>query len=259
MDPVILISTNPTLRQIADTAPPEWTRVTWSTAQYFDFAPNQTVIALCEEKGFENLPKKNAVAIFMDSVRQPPGKLQTLGVPVVTLDAPQPGCHFLWTPVDGSLFKPRPWEERSGVICPVRLSGYTCRTKLIHEIQRIGVTLIERDDTARSYAQYIDSLCSAKAVVNLCADRKTGKPQLKGRVFETLAAGALLLEEKNPWTAEWLEDYLEWTTLYDLRRFVESLDLRPTIEKTIAKSGHRSFTEQFDAPIFWREVRKLAA
>ena len=65
----------------------------------------------------------------------------------------------------------------------------------------MGVKIIERDDEKRSYQDYVNDLCSARAVINFCQDRKTGKPQVKGRVFETLTAGALLFEEYNEHTA----------------------------------------------------------
>lgn len=252
MVPVIFIAKNPTLQQIAATAPAAWKRVPWSTP----LKDNQPVIALCEERGFELLPRKKTVCIFMDSVRQLPGKLQTLGNPVITIDAPQPGCHFLWTPVDGSLFNPLPWENRRDVICPVRLKGYTDRQAALVQLREIGVKIIERDDSARSYQQYIDELCKAKAVVNFCVDRKTGFPQLKGRVFETLAAGALLLEQSNGITGHWLEDgeYFKWKDFNELAALVHNIKFAPTVEKNVAANGHESFAKFLNAEKFWQEI-----
>ena len=79
----------------------------------------------------------------------------------------------------------------------MRLKNYPMRQKAVSVLEKLGVKIIERDDEKRSYQDYVDDLCSARAVVNFCQDRKTGKPQVKGRVFEALTAGALLLEEWN--------------------------------------------------------------
>ena len=124
-----------------------------------------------------------------------PGFLQGLPNKVITLDAPAEGCTFMWTPVRSELFKPKPWSERKGIICPVRLKNYSMRQKAVSTLEKLGVKIIERDDAERSYQDYVDDLCSAKGVINFCQDRKTGKPQVKGRVYEALTAGALLLEE----------------------------------------------------------------
>jgi hypothetical protein len=247
---MILISKNPTLQQIAATAPADWLRVPWSTP--LDNAP---VVALCEEWGFELLPRKKTVCVFMDSVRQPPGKLQSLGNPVITIDAPQPGCYFLFTPVDVSRFKPLPWKDRKKIICPIRINGYTDRKAAVCTLERMGVEIIERDDS-RPYQDYIDTLCSAKAVVNFCLDRKTSMPQMKGRVLETLAAGALLLEQRNPVTSKWLEgsEYLAWDDFDELESHIKNLTRAPSVEKHIAANGHELVSACMNARAFWREV-----
>jgi len=253
MDPVVLISENPTLRLIAATAPPTWERIPWGTP----FDERRLCIALCEERGFSSLPKTNCVAVFFDSVRQPELKLQTLGVPVVTLDAPQPGCHFLWTPVDAKLFKPMRYEDRKRIICPIRLKGYPYRQSIVTALAAMGVEVIERDDDKRSYQDYIADLCSAKAVINFCADRKTGKPQMKGRVFETLSAGALLLEEANPITSKLLVkglDYWEWTNLADLGAVLEFAEKHPSAAKLAALDGQAA-ARWYNHLFFWQKVK----
>lgn len=252
MVPLVWVTQNPTLLQIAATCPQDWRCADWGTPPL----PGQPVVALCEERGFEKLPENNGLAIFMDSVRQPASALATVTLPIITLDAPQPNCMFLWTPVDQSLFKPLPWEDRNGVICPVRLNGYKARQEKIKKLEAMGVEIIERDDT-RPYQQYVDRLCSARAVVNLCEDRKTGKTQVKGRIFETLAAGALLFEEKNPLTALWLvaeEEYFDWESTAELDLFIKALNDGPTIERHVAKNGYEAFTGLLNGERFWEKV-----
>jgi hypothetical protein len=256
MAPCILISQNPTLRQIADTAPKHWPRVPMENRFYL--LKDAPVIALCEEKGFQPIRKEKSVAVFMDSVRQDPTVFKDLGVPVVTLDAPQPGCTFLWTPVDASLFHPRPFKERKEIIAPIRIANYPRRVQWAAALREMGVKVIERDDAKRSYQTYIDNLCSAKAVINFCDDRKTGKQQMKGRVFETLAAGAILLEQAGSPTSRVVssECFFTWGNFGALKHQIDFVRNCPRLERYQQKGFEEM--KKWNAENFWQQVRALA-
>ena len=246
---VIVSSANPSMQLIQATAPPDWKRQSWQ-----DPIPSSDLVVLCEENTFPSLPPQ-AVAVVLDSVRYPPGFLRDLQNAVVTLDAPAPGCAFGWTPVAAELFKPKPWNERAGVICPVRLQNYPMRQKAVATLEKLGVKIIERDDKRRSYQDYVDDLCSAKAVVNFCQDRKTGKPQLKGRVFETLFAGALLLEEFNNISGEY-PAVLFWKDLGQLRNLIHWLEDNPDRAGQVAGYSRINAEKHFTAAQFWGLIEK---
>ena len=240
------------MQLIQATAPADWKRQSWQ-----DPLPGGDLVVLCEENTFPTLPR-GAIAIVLDSVRYPEGFLKSLPNTVITLDAPAEGATFMWTPVRAELFKPKPWNERKGIICPVRLKNYPMRQKAVSVLEKLGVKIIERDDAARSYQDYVDDLCSARAVVNFCQDRKTGKPQVKGRVFEALTAGALLFEEWNEHTGS----VLPFTSFCDWRDFGELKALRDGLNEAIGKgiAAHGlEVAEEFSAQRFWAVIEKLAA
>lgn len=249
---VVVSSANPSMQLIAATRPAHWTLQSWQ-----DPIPSSDLIVLCEENTFPSLPP-HAVAIVLDSVRYPKDFLKNLPNKVITLDAPANGCTFLWTPIRAELFKPKPWNERVGVICPVRLKNYPPRQKCVERLQKIGVKIIERDDKKRSYQDYVDDLCSAKAVINFCQDRKTGKPQLKGRVLETLTAGALLFEELNYCTRHTLPGaaYFGWEKIDDLAILYDGL-IGGGIGESTARHG-REVARDFSSEKFWRNVETIA-
>jgi len=241
------------MQLIMATAPADWKRQSWQ-----DPLPGGDLVVLCEENTFPTLPR-GAIAIVLDSVRYPKGFLKSLPNKVITLDAPAEGCSFMWTPIRAELFKPKPWNERAGVICPVRLSSYPMRQKCVKDLERIGVKIIERDDKRRSYQDYVDDLCSAKAVVNFCRDRKTRAAQMKGRVFEALTAGALLFEEQNYCTRQTLPGsvYFGWDGLGELAAMFDALVL-DTIGENTARHG-LEVAGNFSAKKFWSVVEDYAA
>lgn len=240
------------MQLIQATAPAHWVRANWQ-----DPLPTRDLVVLCEENTFPSLPP-HAVAIVLDSVRYPKGFLQGLPNKVVTLDAPAEGCSFMWTPVKRDLFHPKPWSERAGVICPVRLKNYPMRQKHVDALKKMGVKIIERDDAKRSYQDYVADLCSARAVVNFCADRKTGKPQMKGRVFETLTAGAVLLEECNANTGGMLPlgSFFDWHDLDELRACFDGV-VGAELGKNVSSYG-QTIMKRFSAEKFWGVVETIA-
>lgn len=249
---VIVSSANPSMQLIMATAPPDWFRAAWPWRD-----ANAAQIILCEENTFPIPP--GPVGIVLDSVRYPKGFLQSLPNRMITLDAPQEGCTFMWTPIRAELFKPKPWDERKGVICPVRLKNYPMRQKAVKHLEKMGVKIIERDDEKRSYQDYVNDLCSAKAVVNFCRDRKTGQAQLKGRVFETLTAGALLFEERNYCTAQTLPRsiYYDWCDDFaELDVLVDAFSNDRIGEQTAAHG--LAVARDFSAEKFWAVVEKFA-
>ena len=149
---VIVSSANPSMQLIMATAPAEWERHSWEEINNFDrffFANPPDLVVLCEENtAFRSIPA-SGVLIVLDSVRYPKGFLQSLPQTIITLDAPQENCTFMWTPVRRELFHPKPWNERSGIICPVRLKNYPMRQKAVCQLEKMGVKIIERDDEKR--------------------------------------------------------------------------------------------------------------
>lgn len=270
MAPLILFPIdNPGYQAVADSAPLGWQRQSWS------HEPNGKhlfCVALCDQAAVKNLtPIKRriieeeiegpVIPILYDVSRQPLNFVELLGgPPVVTMDAPARDATWLFAPVSPVLYNTQPAPEREGVIFPGRIN-YKCRENLISQLEYAGVTIIPRDDSGRSYADYVDDLRSAVAVVNLCADRKTGMPAMKARVIETCMAGALLLEERNTHTATWLkqdEEYLSWSSVGELSDIIEHIKAFPVWARDIAAKGNAAVRERLNAVVFWDTVAQLA-
>ncbi len=81
--------------------------------------------------------------------------------------------------------------------------------------------------------------------------------QTKGRVFEILASGSMLLEFKNPATESLLTngvDYVDFNSSHELidkiRYYVEHEDER----LKIANQGYETYQKKYTAQIFWDTI-----
>ena len=81
--------------------------------------------------------------------------------------------------------------------------------------------------------------------------------QCKGRVFEIILSGSLLMEQKNIETQRWLtpdKDYVEWQ---NEKQLVEKIKyyLQNTRERQrISNSGYKKANEKYSAKIYWQTV-----
>ncbi len=205
-------------------------------------------------------PTQKPLALFEYLIRtysHPDDLVQKLGGhPVVTMDVSKPGALFLQTPIDERLYQP---QAKKTIECLFlgRTKHYHDRQEWRHKLS--GVTFIERDDNI-PYKEYARKLSSAKTIVNFCIDRTNGLSAMKGRVFEALMAGAVLIEQKNEWTRKFLEpnrDYLEWETTGDIIDHLEMLNKNPArMSDILANAALRA--KQLSADHFWKTLERLA-
>jgi spore maturation protein CgeB len=102
-------------------------------------------------------------------------------------------------------------------------------------------------------------LSGAKTIVNFAADRTNGLMAMKGRVIEALMAGAILLEQRNEWTRQFLTpggDYFEWDTLADIKRILENLRNDP-VEAERIRQNSLTRARFYTARRFWNNVERL--
>jgi len=246
---------NPSAAAVAATAP--WSRIAWQKpvkAPTVTIAEESMLAAIFAER------PRPAALILMDAVRQPDDLTQRLGCPVVTMDAPLPGATFLWTPVPP--MPPGPWRAAHRcalALFPARIAHYGVRQQAAVWLAQAGVSIRPRDDAGSSVAEYHAALRQAVAVVNMAADRKTGRWQMKGRVIEAGMAGCVLLEQRNPVTALRLtegRDYLAWDTPGELSALIEVV--RRGDGEAMARRLHRKVTTELTAAAFWSRVAGIA-
>jgi|TARA_B100001971_G_scaffold15244_1_gene11965 glycosyltransferase involved in cell wall biosynthesis len=81
--------------------------------------------------------------------------------------------------------------------------------------------------------------------------------QLKGRVFETLFSGAMLLESENPQTASLFEEGKEYVSFGSKEDMVDKIRyyLKNDAERMqIAENGRRKVNECYNLQIYWDKV-----
>ncbi|CAA7627497.1 glycosyltransferase [Magnetospirillum sp. SS-4] len=107
----------------------------------------------------------------------------------------------------------------------------------------------ERPDTAA----YARRLAGAGAVVNVSAHTPS-EHLVTGRVWETIAAGALLIEQDNDAVARFFtpwRHYLPWTDVADIVQIVRLMGRRPEAARRVAEDGHAWAARHYHAQAFW--------
>jgi hypothetical protein len=247
---------------IADTAPKHWLRANWPLVK--DLQGHRFAVLFCEQRTVKDFDRRSLekrlgcriIPNLFDAVRQPDNLVTMLGgPPVVTIDVPRPGASWWWTPIDESLYQP---DKEKTVECLFlgRIGIYQDRNAFSKS--KGEITFIERNDNF-CYRSYAKTLSGAKTIVNFAADRTNGLMAMKGRVIEALMAGAILLEQRNEWTRQFLTpggDYFEWDTLADIKRILENLRNDP-VEAERIRQNSLTRARFYTARRFWNNVERL--
>jgi hypothetical protein len=165
----------------------------------------------------------------------------------------------LWTPQDETMFYNKPEEKVNVASFIGSLNGYSDRSKYLNYVQEHFKDLLvtggqrEQKLSPKEYANYIRR---SRIGINFC-ESPTGKDQCKGRVFEILASGNLLLEKKNEATEKlfmpaW--DYIEFNSPKDLLELIEAHIESPHFGAQVAQRGYKTFKEKYNNKIFWQTI-----
>lgn len=164
----------------------------------------------------------------------------------------------LWSPVSPSVFKPR---EKDIDFCFIgQTSSYRdYRNKYIDAIQSLDLNGVistqSREDEWMSNEEYAELLGRSKIGINFSfsADRH----QLKGRVYEVMSSGALLLESRNPQTGALFnegEDYIAFDSEQDLIIKLKYYLRHEDERQSIADSGFNKVAELYSHKRFWSKI-----
>lgn len=159
----------------------------------------------------------------------------------------------LWVPINTEMFHPE--EPRD--IDILYASGRSNKTLPAQWIQASGLPVTWRAGQREEHLpmqEYAALYRRAKICVNFAQDNEGSAPQVKCRVWETLAAGALLLEQRNTETPGWLRpgvDYVEFSNPIELadraRYYLKHDDER----RKIASSGYQQFNQRYSPALWW--------
>jgi hypothetical protein len=173
---------------------------------------------------------------------------------------------YLWSSFDFSVFHPGA-ERRDIPICFVgSLEGYgDVRIEHLDYLRSKNVGVYQTggmNEQPVSIEEYADILRRSKISLNFSHGTVGDAHQLKGRVFETLFSGALLMESENSLTKQYLTPGIEYVSfdskadlLDKVRYYLEHEDER----QEIACNGYRKATTEYNHQVFWNRVMdKLA-
>lgn len=153
------------------------------------------------------------------------------------------------------------------------LKEFPYRGEALAHLARNGIAVAtgggQEADYAVSSADYYRTLLRSKIVLNFSqlgarivdADGNLVHG-LKGRVLETLACGALLLESRNAVTARYFSDgrdYVSFGGLDDLTAKIKFYLTNETHRTAIAERGHATFQARYTASQFWTRLLEGAA
>ena len=105
------------------------------------------------------------------------------------------------------------------------------------------------------HIKYAEILGRAKIGINF--SYSVDKHQLKGRVFETMHAGALLLETKNPQTESLFKDgvdYVSFSDKEDLLKKIKYYLIHEQERKLIAQSGREKVLKLYNSELFIKKI-----
>lgn len=213
------------------------------------------------------------VACWFDSVRPEVMAVANRLDPWVTLhvvlDSPTAYCSAarspekflpLWTPQDPRLFTSH-GQTRDLDICfagtvapnlPERARGLAALRQAGLAIHVAG----GQRHQALPAPEYAARYQRAKIVVNF-SRASNGQFQAKGRVFEALTAGAMVLEAENPAIAHWLRpgaDYVPFVNDADLVAKARYYLTHESERLAIAEHGRATVTYRYSAARFWQTL-----
>lgn len=211
--------------------------------------------------------------VVPDVVRKPALTFSRIATASIVLDAPaavtaDPEARGrmlpLWTPQDPRIFRDRGLARDFDVCFLGSRARHPDRLRYLDALRSMGVRLVEGGGSGENYVSvqvYAEAMARSRIVVNFSRRVGMDAHQNKGRVFEAMYCGALLLEQRNPETAHWLEDgvdYLSFETEEELKDRVREMLADDAARERIARNGQRKVMEKYDGRRFWEEVLKAA-
>lgn len=168
----------------------------------------------------------------------------------------------LWTPYDTRVFGDMGLPRDIDVCFVGTIEGaHPERAELIQTLRDAGinvVTLGSNKDVLKkvSIEEYASVLQRSKISLNF-SKTTTGLVQLKGRVFETMFCGALLMEQEGSETQRYFkegEEYVSFKDKEDLVAKVKQYLTDDAERERIAKTGQRVALEKYSPRKYWMEI-----
>jgi len=167
----------------------------------------------------------------------------------------------LWTPQDQTLFRERGLKREIDVCFLGSRRHYPDRQRILGRIRALGVQLFEGGGQREDYIgidEYASILSRSKIVINF--SREIGgstRDQNKGRVYEGMLCGAMVLEQRNAETAHWFTEGVDLACFGDEEEALERIAWYLTHDRdreAIAANAHAKVTSSYNDGRFWATV-----
>jgi hypothetical protein len=163
----------------------------------------------------------------------------------------------LWVPQDKYLFYKQPEQdiEVSFIGSPRYYDRHVFTQHLMANYPSAVIRGGQREEklTPEGYAELIRR---SKISLNFSLS-PAGFFQTKGRVFEVLSCGSLLLEFKNPATASLFtpdKDYVQFDSPQDMVNKIRYYSEHEDERAAIAEQGYKTYQEKFTSQRFWDTI-----
>ncbi|MDO9334638.1 MAG: glycosyltransferase [Dehalococcoidales bacterium] len=178
----------------------------------------------------------------------------------------------VWSAVDPRVFYDRKLNRDIDIsfIGSVDLTGkkWPQRVAYINALRNSGINVVvrggQRGDRV-SWEEYAKLLCRSKISLNFSMNIPTPHCQIKGRVFESMACGTMLLEDNGDMTRRFFEPGVDFV-MFDCGWKGDQLRFDDLLNKVkyylahederlkIAKSGREKVTTKYSAQSMWEYI-----
>lgn len=134
------------------------------------------------------------------------------------------------------------------------------RARMINYLQAQGVQVKVRGGQRTDrleWSEYAEILCRSKISLSISKNSPLGTSQLKGRVFESMACGAMLLEDDGDQTRKFFEPGKEWVMFTSPDDMVEKAIYylrHPAEREAIALAGRLKLEDKYSAKVMWSMI-----
>lgn len=189
-------------------------------------------------------------------------EFSTVSVVVDVCDRPNAKFLPMWSPRDERIFR---FEENKDIgACFVGTTqGYSERCRYINFLKSrmdLFVSGGQREHNL-TIENYAETFRRAKISINFPSKQDESITQTKGRVFESMLCGSLLLERDNEAIKNWFEPmthYVPFSNEQDLLNKIFHYLNNEEERKNIVKNAHNKMQENYSSIRWWTKILETA-
>lgn len=189
-------------------------------------------------------------------------EVSTKSVVVDVFDRPNDKFLPMWSPRDERIFK---FDDKKDIEVSFigTTSGYSERCRYLNFLKdkiNLFVSGGQREH-GLTIEQYAEAFRRSKLTINFPSKQDESITQTKGRVFESMLCGALLLERDNDAIKNWFEPMVHYVPFVCERDLLDKIQYYLNHEderKTIVENAYKKMQQNYSSISWWNTVLKNA-